>query len=59
MGRYGLNHAFTPDCSWVCLSECCHGDDGLLRGMEHTLLYQYLVVISPGEGGDHSSWFKD
>ena len=17
---------------WVCLSECCHGDDGLLRG---------------------------
>ena len=29
---------------WVCLSECCHGDDGLLRGMEHTLIFVFSVL---------------
>ena len=45
-----------PD--WVCLSESCHGDDGLLRDMEHTLLklrfcedvYKYLTHLFPEQG---------
>ena len=23
---------------WLCLSECCHGDSDLVRGLEQTLL---------------------
>ena len=36
---------------WVCLSECCHGDDSLLRGMEHTLLDYLLLGLGSLIGG--------
>ena len=44
------NHAVTP--GWVCLSECCHGDDGLLRGMEHTLLKRTSAKVDNGPVSD-------